>query len=80
MLLEGPRMQVTARYDPHEWIRPGDSVMVDPGQTGVLTAEMGLDRPRRDRMSVDVAAHYGRPDMFWLTVDRHHRPPVALED
>ena len=61
MLLEGPRMQVTARYDPHEWIRPGDSVMVDPGQTGVLTAEMDLDRPRRDRTSVDVAHTTGGP-------------------
>ncbi len=77
------------KRDPDEWINPGDSVLVSPmgrvvagplhQEKGVLIAELGLDRPRRDRMDFDVAGHYGRPDIFSLTVDRRPRPPVTLD-
>ena len=75
---------------PEDWINSGDSVIVNPmgkivagplhQEVGVLTADIDLDRPRRDRMALDVAGHYGRPDVFSLTVDRSPRPPIRLTD
>lgn len=78
-----------AERDPDDWINPGDSVVVDPGgmvvagpmheQTGTLSAELDLARPRRDRMGIDVAGHYARPDVLSLRLDQHPRLPIALE-
>ena len=73
--------------DPDEWINPGDSVIIAPGGTvvagplheehGILTAEIDPGRADAARRTLDVAGHYGRPDIFQLTVDRSARDPVS---
>jgi nitrilase len=76
--------------DPDEWINPGDSVIVAPGgeivagplheAEGILYAECDPARSSAAHRSLDVAGHYGRPDVFHLTVDRSPRRPLELED
>jgi nitrilase len=66
--------------NPEEWINPGDSAVVAPGgkvvagplheRTGILYAEIDLERVGIARRSLDVAGHYGRPDLFELRIDR----------
>ena len=73
--------------DPDEWINPGDSVIIAPGGTvvagprheehGILTAEIDPGRADAAKRTLDVAGHYGRPDIFQLTVDRSARDPVS---
>jgi nitrilase len=73
------------------WINTGDSVIVDPdgktiagpareGET-ILLAEASVDKIVGPRMQLDVAGHYGRPDVFELRVHREPRPFVTtVED
>jgi nitrilase len=73
-----------------DWVNDGDSVIVAPGSKiaagplhqafGVVEAEIDLDRVALARRSLDVAGHYGRPDVFNLTIDRRGMPPVAWQD
>ncbi len=81
-----------------EWINGGDSAIVDPEgtiiagpmhkQEGLLMAEVNPAKMRGPRWMLDVAGHYGRPDIFQLTVDTSARPmirtvspePVSLPD
>jgi len=44
---------------------------------GILTAEIDPARAGAARRTLDVAGHYGRPDIFQLTVDRGARDPVS---
>jgi nitrilase len=72
--------------DPDEWINPGDSVIVAPGgdivagplhrEEGILYADCDPARVGRSRRTLDVAGHYGRPDVFHLTIDRAPRRPI----
>jgi nitrilase len=39
----------------------------------MLLAEIDLDRTREERLALDVAGHYSRPDIFELTVRRERR-------
>jgi nitrilase len=67
-----------------EWINPGGSAIVDPD--GKFVAEPVLQREeilyatidpaivRGPRWQLDVAGHYGRPDVFRFAVDRRPRP------
>lgn len=76
--------------DPDEWICSGDAVVVKPfggvvagplhNDKGVLTASIDPEDARRARKSLDVAGHYGRPDVFHLEVDRRALPPVDFLD
>jgi nitrilase len=73
--------------DPEEWINPGDSVIVAPGgdivagplhqAEGILYADCDPARSSRSRRTLDVAGHYGRPDVFHLTIDRSPRQPIS---
>jgi len=75
--------------DLDEWFKPGDSVIVDPGgklvagplheQHGILYADCDPAASDAARRTLDVAGHYGRPDLFSLEVNREVRSPVALQ-
>jgi nitrilase len=71
-----------------EWINTGDAVVVRPGgalATGpqhkdksIVYATVDPETARASRKSLDVVGHYGRPDVFQLSVDRSHRDPVQF--
>src|SRR6476661_3983284 len=60
------------------WLNPGDSVVVAPGgaivagplheEHGLLIAEVDASRSAPGHRTLDVAGHYGRPDVFQLTI------------
>ena len=72
--------------DLEAWFNPGDSVIVDPGGTvvagplhekhGILYADCDPARAAAAKRTLDVAGHYGRPDIFRLEVNREVRAPV----
>lgn len=74
--------------DPEEWVNPGDSVVIAPGgkivagpirnETGILYAEIDLERVGAARRNLDVVGHYARPDVFQLKVDTHPHKPVEF--
>lgn len=76
--------------DEDEWICDGDAVVVRPfggpvagplrREKGVVTAEIDPVTARNARRSLDVAGHYGRPDIFRLEVDRRPLDPVSFSD
>jgi nitrilase len=77
------------RYLPAgEWLNPGDSAIVDPDgkflaepvrhREAILYAEVDPRRLTGPRFQLDVAGHYGRPDVFELTVRRDPRPMVRV--
>jgi predicted amidohydrolase len=39
----------------------------------ILMADLELDRVREEKMSLDVAGHYSRPDCFELRITSHRR-------
>ena len=73
-----------------EWINPGDAVVVEPfggvvagplhREKAILYAVIDAETARSARRSLDVAGHYGRPDLFRLEVDRRARPPASFID
>ncbi len=76
-----------------EWINPGESAIVDPdgkllaGPVGhgeeILYAEVNPRHLKGPRFQLDVAGHYGRPDVFELSLRQNphsmvqvlHNPP-----
>jgi nitrilase len=70
------------------WLNPGDSVVVAPtGQIvagplhqeyGILYADIDATQASNEHRTLDVAGHYGRPDIFTLTVDRSPQQPIHL--
>jgi nitrilase len=66
------------------WLNPGDSLIVDPDgkvvagpareEETILYAEVRPEQLVGPRWQLDVAGHYGRPDVFELRV---HRKPTA---
>jgi nitrilase len=81
-----PEIAAKVRYKgDEEWINVGDSAIVAPNgefiagpvseREEILYAEVDLTR-LGSKMMLDVAGHYGRPDIFQLTVRRDARPMV----
>jgi len=74
--------------DDEEWLNSGDAVVVDPTGTivagpmhrerGILYAECDPARAALARRSLDVAGHYGRPDVFHLEVNRAELRPATF--
>jgi nitrilase len=72
--------------DEASWINPGDSVVVAPTgdvvagplheQHGILYADIDPTQSGNQHRTLDVAGHYGRPDIFTLNVDRSSRAPI----
>ncbi len=79
-----------ALFNDDDWINPGDAVVVKPfggvvagplhKEKGILFADIDLEEARSSRKALDVAGHYGRPDIFQLEVDRSSMPPVRFID
>lgn len=73
-----------------EWLNPGESTIIDPdgkflvmpvrNREEILYAEVDPKNLRGPRFQLDVAGHYGRPDVFELTVHRAARPMVRVLD
>ena len=73
--------------DPDEWLNPGDSVVIAPGGkvvTGPLHEEHGLLLADTEpamvaaaHRTLDVAGHYGRNDVFTLSINRKGSAPVS---
>jgi nitrilase len=74
---------------PDEVLIGGGSVIVDPmgrvvagpvfNEQTILTADLDLDEISRGKFDLDVVGHYGRPDVFRLTVDSRPKASVAWE-
>ncbi len=74
--------------DLEEWYNPGDSVIVEPGgrvvagplneQHGILYADCDPAAASAAKRTLDVAGHYGRPDIFKLEVNRERLAPVEF--
>ncbi len=73
-----------------EWINRGNATVVAPGgkvvagplskEKAILWAEIEPAEARRARRSLDVAGHYGRPDLFRLEIDRRPLAPVTFAE
>ncbi len=71
-----------------EWVNPGDAVVYKPfggmaagpmhREKGLLFAEIDPFEARASRRKFDVAGHYGRPDIFTLSVNRTPMQPVSF--
>ena len=78
------RYDFTRHLPDAAWLNPGDSAIVDPDgkmlagplheEECILYAEVDPASWRGSRYQLDVAGHYGRPDIFDLRVDRRRRP------
>ena len=72
------------------WINPGHSVIVDPDgkivagpaeeEESILYAEVQRDQLVGPRWQLDIAGHYGRPDVFELRVHRRITKPLHVID
>ncbi|WP_416137508.1 carbon-nitrogen hydrolase family protein [Halomonas sp. HK25] len=79
-----------ALYTPEEWINVGNAVVIAPSgditagpmnrEKGILYADIDIETALRSRRSLDVAGHYGRPDIFSLTVNRAPQAPAVFTD
>jgi nitrilase len=77
-------------FKPDEWINSGDAIVVKPSggivagplhnEKGILYAVIDPEAARSSRKSLDVAGHYGRPDLFRLEIDRRPKPPILFVD
>ena len=84
------RLQGRSTCRQNEWLNPGDSTIVDPdgkflvepvrNREEILYAEVDPRHLRGPRWQLDVAGHYGRPDVFELTVRREPRPMIRVMD
>lgn len=70
-----------------EWLNPGDSVVVAPGgkvvagplhrEYGQLVADVDCAQVTAEHRTLDVAGHYGRNDVFSLSINRKMSAPLS---
>jgi nitrilase len=82
-----PELEVHPDKASTVWALRGGSAIIAPNGMYVagpvyeepctLVADLDLSNVREESMSLDVAGHYSRPDVFTLSVDRARRPPDA---
>ena len=62
-------------------IGPDGAYVVEPvfGREELLVAEIDLERAREEKLTLDVAGHYARPELFELRV-RRDRPAQVREE
>lgn len=85
------RLALKQRFyaDAGEWINHGDSTIVSPDgaylagpvreREEILYAELDPRQMRGPKWMLDVAGHYGRPDVFELTVRTAAHPMLAVQ-
>ena len=76
----------TAHLPDAAWINPGGSTIIDPDgrflvepvteREDILYADLDMGSLRGSRFQLDVAGHYGRPDVFEVTMHTDARPMV----
>jgi predicted amidohydrolase len=56
-------------------VGPNGAYVVEPvyGREAVVTADIDLDQAAEENLTLDVAGHYSRPDVFDLTVHRRRK-------
>ena len=74
--------------DQDTWFNHGDSVIVGPDgrvvagplrdEYGIIYADCDPGAAAAARRTLDVAGHYGRPDVFRLEVKTETRPPIVI--
>jgi len=60
-----------------------DGTLVTPpvfDESAVVTAELALDRLAEERLTLDSAGHYSRPDIFELRVDTRRRAGATVTE
>jgi nitrilase len=72
------------------WLNPGHSVTVNPDgriiagpaeeEETILYAEVTPEELVGPRWQLDVAGHYGRPDVFELVVHQRQKPFLRIEE
>lgn len=77
-------------FDSDEWINTGGAIVVKPfgglvagplhKKRSILYADIDLEAAKNARKSLDVAGHYGRPDIFQLSVNRRSLNPISFQD
>jgi nitrilase len=62
-------------------VDPRGKVVAGPlhEEYGILYADIDPAQSSSDHRTLDVAGHYGRPDVFTLNVDRSRRAPITFE-
>lgn len=75
--------------DASDWLNTGESAIVDPtgsviagpcsAREEILYAVVDPREMRGQKWMLDVAGHYGRPDVFSLTVSTEVRPMLSVE-
>ena len=71
-----------------DWLSRGNTMIVGPdgevlagplqGEEGILYADLDAERARASRQQFDPVGHYGRADVFRLTVDDQPRHSVSF--
>lgn len=84
------RLSFKEKYlgDEDGWINPGHSLIVDPDgkvvagpveeEESIVYAEVQADQLVGPRWQLDIAGHYGRPDVFELRVHRKATRPLHI--
>jgi predicted amidohydrolase len=60
-------------------IGPDGKYVIEPvyGKEALVVAEIDVDRAYAENLTLDVAGHYSRPDVFELSVNRSRKPRPA---